>query len=126
MPSRPGKACRKHNCSAVVRERKWQGFCELHKDESGWFNNEKLKGNRHQRGYGRRWEIDRRDALRRDKGLCVVCRNNGRTTAATQVDHIVPKEHGGTDDQSNLQSICDCCHLRKTATESHGRGGQNL
>jgi len=35
---------------------------------------------------------------------------------ATDVDHIVPKVHGGTDDTSNLQSLCAAHHRLKTAT----------
>jgi 5-methylcytosine-specific restriction endonuclease McrA len=34
------------------------------------------------------------------------------------VDHITPKAQGGTDDLSNLQSICDPCHAEKTAREA--------
>lgn len=35
---------------------------------------------------------------------------------ATDVDHIVPKVHGGTDDASNLQSLCIAHHRLKTTT----------
>ncbi len=33
------------------------------------------------------------------------------------VDHIIPKAHGGTDADSNLQSLCWPCHKAKTARE---------
>ncbi|MDK1339207.1 HNH endonuclease, partial [Cronobacter sakazakii] len=42
---------------------------------------------------------------------------NGRPVPATTVDHIKPKAHGGTDEDSNLRSLCCPCHKRKTATE---------
>jgi 5-methylcytosine-specific restriction protein A len=29
---------------------------------------------------------------------------------ATEVDHIKPKAHGGTDDRSNLRSLCAAHH----------------
>ncbi len=42
---------------------------------------------------------------------------------ATEVDHIVNVESGGTDDDSNLEAICSPCHKAKTAREAQaGRG----
>jgi 5-methylcytosine-specific restriction endonuclease McrA len=35
--------------------------------------------------------------------------------AKQQVDHIITKARGGTDDPSNLQALCRECHSRKTA-----------
>jgi len=43
----------------------------------------------------------------------------GRYTPAREVDHITPKEQGGTDELGNLQSICKACHADKTAQEGH-------
>ncbi|RWT91976.1 HNH endonuclease, partial [Raoultella ornithinolytica] len=33
------------------------------------------------------------------------------------VDHIKAKAHGGTDDDSNLESLCWPCHRTKTGRE---------
>lgn len=122
MPTRPAKACRVTNCPNHVTDRKYQGYCEQHKDKAGWFANEKAKGNRHQRGYGKDWEVIRKHALKRDAYLCKICRANGKYTKANTVDHIKAKEHGGTDAMNNLQSLCDSCHKDKTARERQ-RGG---
>ena len=70
------------------------------------------------RGYGWAWQKARERVLLRDCGLCVPCREQGRTTPAQAVDHIVPKFEGGGDDDLNLQAICDACHVVKTADES--------
>lgn len=59
----------------------------------------------------------RERALRRDGWLCVCCAGLGRTTVATEVDHILPLFKGGTDDLENLQSLCGECHARKTAED---------
>ncbi|WP_431608422.1 HNH endonuclease signature motif containing protein, partial [Enterobacter asburiae] len=45
------------------------------------------------------------------------CLRNGRYTPAETVDHITAKANGGTDDLSNLESLCKPCHRAKTAVE---------
>lgn len=74
------------------------------------------------RGYGWAWQQTRERILTRDSGLCCVCSRAGRVTVATEVDHIVNKAEGGSDDDGNLQSICKPCHKAKTAAESHRAG----
>ena len=46
--------------------------------------------------------------------LCVACEAEGRTTPATQLDHIVPLFRGGRDDDTNRQGLCSECHAAKT------------
>ena len=55
----------------------------------------------------------------RDHYLCQVCMSEDRLTPATEVDHIIPKARGGTDNPDNLQAICAECHKTKTARESY-------
>ena len=77
------------------------------------------KRSRHQRGYGSAWEKLREQAFRRDAGICQYCRAKfGLVHLGTQVDHIVPKAQGGSDEIENLQTICDEGHKRKTAEEN--------
>ncbi|WP_069238786.1 MULTISPECIES: HNH endonuclease [Burkholderia cepacia complex] len=38
-----------------------------------------------------------------------------------QVDHDVPLEQGGSNDDGNLQLLCDDCHKAKTAEEARSR-----
>ncbi len=51
--------------------------------------------------------------------LCVECDRNGVIRLATQLDHIVALDNGGTDfDQpGNRQGLCDACHEVKTARD---------
>ena len=72
-------------------------------------------GNTTQRGYGHQWRKIRKRALDRDSHLCQSCIKDNRYTPATDVDHIVNKAHGGTDELSNLQSLCRQCHKAKTS-----------
>jgi 5-methylcytosine-specific restriction protein A len=41
----------------------------------------------------------------------------GIVKQASCVDHIIPKAKGGTDADSNLQSLCWSCHATKTGKE---------
>ncbi|NBW47372.1 MAG: HNH endonuclease [Betaproteobacteria bacterium] len=49
------------------------------------------------------------------------CLQEGRLSAASEVDHIVPLQQGGSDAISNLQPLCHDCHAAKSAVE---RGAQ--
>jgi len=68
------------------------------------------------RGYGRAWRRLREVILARDAGLCQCpdCKRLGRLKPATQVDHVIPKAQGGTDDLGNLRAINADCHKRVT------------
>lgn len=118
MPKRSPRLCAFTGCNRPTDT----AYCVDHKRPaiSNWQENEKLKGNRHERGYGTKWDKLRKKILRRDNFLCQPCYNNNKLTPAEQVDHVVPKARGGTDEHSNLQSICLTCHNKKTAKESHG------
>lgn len=63
------------------------------------------------------WRKLRAMVLERDRYLCLECLRNGLYVSATTVDHIIAKAHGGSDDLSNLQSLCEQCHRMKTARE---------
>lgn len=80
----------------------------------GW-QPDSVRGNRHERGYGVAWDRLRVRILERDAGLCQQCGHPGN-----EVDHKLPKAMGGTDDEENLQVLCNPCHSAKTARESGG------
>lgn len=115
MPKRTPRPCRKCGCPGKTTET--HGYCDEHADLASWGKWQKQHGNRHKRGYGRDWELIRKRILERDGYLCQMCLSEGLYTSASHVDHIVPKQKGGTNAESNLQSLCKPCHARKTATE---------
>jgi 5-methylcytosine-specific restriction protein A len=90
------------------------GRCEDHQPKA-WVSSEGKTAS--QRGYGAKWRKVRKQALSRDNHLCRECYKNGILTPASEVDHILNKASGGTDELSNLQSICNSCHKRKTSQE---------
>ncbi len=57
-----------------------------------------------------------------DEPLCRECGKIGRVTAATDVDHVIARAKGGTDDRANLRALCHRCHTRKTIKHDGGYG----
>ncbi|MFQ2171887.1 HNH endonuclease [Aeromonas rivipollensis] len=115
MPLRVPKVCRERTCHQLTTER--HGYCPAHIHLlDGWKTVAKVSAD--DRGYDWAWRKRRKRILERDKYLCQVCLALGIVTPATQVDHIVNKAAGGTDDDDNLQSICDPCHATKTRAEA--------
>ena len=64
---------------------------------------------------GRPWRRLKAKIHLRDLYTCKHC---GLVTMSLELDHIINIAQGGTDDESNLQSLCPPCHLKKTITES--------
>lgn len=63
------------------------------------------------------WEQQRRAKriLYRDEGVCHICHRPG----ATIVDHVIPLEEGGPDNDDNLAPIHrEPCHRIKSAEEA--------
>jgi 5-methylcytosine-specific restriction protein A len=75
------------------------------------------------RGYDRDWRRVRLWHLSQHP-LCADCEGRGLTTAATEVDHVLALERGGTHDADNLMSLCKPCHSRKTVRVDGGLGTQ--
>lgn len=65
-----------------------------------------------------------RKALFRDQPLCVMCLAQGRTTEATERDHIEPLSQTRKDVPTNegMQALCHPCHEAKSKAE-RARGG---
>ena len=49
--------------------------------------------------------------------ICEQCDRNGILTGGQCVDHITPLSKGGTNDHSNLQTLCNPCHAKKSSRE---------
>lgn len=75
---------------------------------------------RQTRTRGDTWTRIRRAVLS-ESPLCARCLQAGRYTPATEVDHVLPLAHGGTDDRHNLQGLCADCHRIKSAREAGKR-----
>jgi len=74
------------------------------------------------RGYDRDWERIRAEHLELEP-WCRFHLELGDRVPATEVDHILARRRGGTDDHSNLRSLCKPHHSRRTAIDQSGWGG---
>lgn len=109
MPGRPARPCTQPGCHALSRD--GTGRCPDHSREA-WAK----KPDAPKRITGRKLQ-EMRAALFREQPLCVLCKNAGRITPATERDHVIPLVEGGKDDDSNVQGLCHDCHEAKSKAE---------
>lgn len=109
MPNLPLRPCPHSGCPVI-------GPCPTHKrqamkpvPEVRMYDDR--RGSSTQRGYGYKWQQLRKDYIRRHP-YCCKC-----AAATTDVDHIIPRAKGGSDDERNLQPLCKRCHNVKTGRE---------
>lgn len=110
-PPPPRRACSTPRCGgyALLSRARCAG-CQGERDREAADE----RGSASSRGYGANWRRLRLLVLNREP-LCRRCER-----PATDVDHILPRSSGGTDDPSNLQALCHACHSSKTSTEDGG------
>jgi len=58
----------------------------------------------------------RYEVLKRARYRCELC-GISADEKALEVDHILPRAHGGTDDPTNLQALCYSCNAMKRHTD---------
>lgn len=111
MPKLPPRPCSTPRCRNMATKK---GKCDEHQPKARWNEN----GRRYKREMsGWEWDRVRERILKRDGYLCLEHKKRGVYVPGNEVDHIIPKEHGGTDDDSNLQTLCKECHKEKTIRE---------
>lgn len=69
---------------------------------------------------GRAW-MQKRERVALTHGYrCAGCGLVWRSNK-DQIDHRIPREQGGSNEESNLQPLCKPCHDAKTAAEAGSR-----
>lgn len=117
MPTRAPHGCTQPGCPELVHR---GARCDTHARARAAEVNS-FRGSAASRGYGYRW-TKIRGAYLRAHPLCAHCLAEGRTTPATDVDHVTSRARGGSDHASNLQALCHRCHSTKTAAEDGAFG----
>lgn len=112
VPRKPKRPCSHPGCPELTDDR----FCEAHaKAEDARYRTYQRDPKINKR-YDHRWRKIR-NAYIQAHPLCEHCQKNGRITPAQEVHHILPLEHGGTHDTSNLRALCKPCHSRESALD---------
>ena len=70
---------------------------------------------------GRRAVVQRRRRLAAEP-LCRACMAKGFVTVAVTPDHIQPLALGGSDEETNIQALCEECHADKTRADFYAGG----
>jgi 5-methylcytosine-specific restriction protein A len=109
MGKAAAKACKHPGCGVAVRD--GTSRCPKHPPREKWVQKAPYK-----RITGRRLQKLRADLFEREP-LCRMCAAKGFVTLACIRDHIKPHAEGGTDDDENIQPLCQACSDEKTEGE---------
>lgn len=110
MPRLPMKPCKYPGCPKLTAG----DYCMEH---ARTVNRQYAKYGRkpeERKRYGRQWRKVR-NAYAAKHPLCEMCLLVNRLTDVQEVHHIFPLDHGGTNDEINLMSLCKPCHSRISA-----------
>jgi 5-methylcytosine-specific restriction protein A len=107
MPRKPKRPCSYPGCPRLTNDR----YCEEHTRIVNNNYNRYERDRETPKRYNRTWKRIR-DAYVAAYPLCEECLKQGRVVPVDQVHHIVPLREGGTNDFSNLVSLCSACHAR--------------
>ena len=68
--------------------------------------------------HSKAWRMTRKFYIKANP-LCEQCTRDGKTTGGQMVDHIRQITMGGDRlHQSNLQTLCNSCHAKKSSSEA--------
>lgn len=76
-----------------------------------------IRGENHPSWGGGTIKYKRIIVLQRDNYTCTQCSYSEKEIM--QVDHIIPRCKGGSDEIDNLRCLCPNCHARKSRTEKN-------
>jgi len=112
VPYRPKRPCSHPGCPKLTNGR----FCEEHAKQEEKRYEKYDRDPTMKKRYGRSWKRIR-DLYIAAHPLCEQCQKLGQVTPATEVHHINPLSQGGSNEFSNLMSLCTSCHSEITARE---------
>lgn len=105
MPYKPLKPCKWPGCPKLTSGL----YCEEHKAIADKNYNKYIRSPEHNKKYGSQWRKIRNRYAKKHP-LCERCLKEGRLTPMSEVHHILPVKRGGSNDESNLMSLCHSCH----------------
>ena len=111
MPMKPKRPCRYPGCPNLCED--GEQYCPEHKALMEKHYETFTRGYSTGKRYGRSWQRVRTRYVHKHP-LCEMCLKQGRYVAVEEVHHIVPLSEGGTNDESNLMSLCiNICRISR-------------
>lgn len=107
MPRKPKRPCRYPGCPNLCKD--GEQYCDEHKALMDKHYEKFTRGYSPGKRYGRAWQRIRTRYIHKHP-LCEECLKHGRYVPVEEVHHIIPLSEGGTNDESNLMSLCRSCH----------------
>lgn len=121
MPRKPPHPCGRNGCGELTYER----FCKKHQSETNANYDKYERDKAMKRFYNSpEWLAIRKRKLQIEP-FCEECKKIGTLVIGKIVDHIIPIKHGGTNNLSNLQTLCWSCHSRKSVEEGSRYGNKS-
>ena len=106
MPYKPKRPCAYPGCGRLAER---EQYCAEHQKVMDKQYNQHERDPASNKRYGRAWKRIR-DRYVHKHPLCEQCLKKGRYVAVEEVHHILPLSEGGTNEESNLMSLCRSCH----------------
>lgn len=109
MPRKPNKPCSYPGCPLLVPA--GQAYCPEHMKQMNQQYERYGRDPATRRHYNKKWRKVRSIYIKAHP-YCELCFQGGVMTKAEHVHHITPLNDGGTNNDSNLMSLCKPCHSR--------------
>ena len=103
MPYKPKCPCAYPGCGRLAES---EQYCAEHQKAMDKHYNQYQRDPASNKRYGRAWKRIR-DRYIKAHPLCEECKKANRLTPAEEVHHILPLSQGGTNEVSNLMSLCN-------------------
>lgn len=107
MPSKPKKPCAFPGCPNLTHDAYCEEHAALRQKQYDKYN----RSPNHDKKYGNNWRRIRGLYVKKHP-LCERCLKEGKITPVEEVHHIIPLSRGGTNQFSNLMSLCQSCHTK--------------
>ena len=107
MPTKPKKPCAYPGCPNLTFDVYCEEHAALRRKQYDKYN----RSPNHDKKYGNNWRRIRGLYVKKHP-LCERCLEEGRITPVEEVHHIIPLSRGGTNQFSNLMSLCQSCHTK--------------
>lgn len=122
MPRKPKRPCRYPGCTDFAED--GEQYCPKHKKLMEKHYDDFTRGYNGHKRYGSQWRKIRTRYVHKHP-FCEECLKHGRYVLVEEVHHIVPISEGGTNDESNLMSLCRSCHekIHERRGDRKKRGG---